>query len=309
MNNLEIICDGDSWVFGCEIVNPEIVANYPKETYLGSYDYYENNDSYRVPRIFPTFLSKLLNAKVTNLAWPADDNGTILNRTITYITNEYIAKGKSTDDLFVIVGWSSPERNFFYYKDTESTLRHRFRLLPQVKHFESKHQEDFWKIYVEYLWNAEEYMPRYVMNVLQLQNFCKVNNIRWMCFNSFYQTPNKDITEWSDLNVKKEVSKLSIGGAAYHISTDIDDIRRNHQYTYSGLWDTIDPIRFYNKDKENNTFYSFIKNSNLKVPLIGWHPSPESHELWAKELIRYIDENNLLKEKTYEKPSNLRRFI
>lgn len=308
-NNLEIICDGDSWVFGSEIVNPEIVANYPKGTYSGEFDYYQNNDSYRVPRIFPTFLSKKLNAKVTNLAYPADDNGTILNRTITYITNEYIAKGKSTDDLFVMVGWSSPERNVFFYKDVEKDFSIRFRLWPQIKHFDSKEQEEFWKIYVEYLWNPEEYMPRYVMNVVQFQNFCKAHNIKWMCFNSFYQTPNKNITEWNDLNVRSELQNLSAGDSAYHTSTDADDIRRSHQFTYTNLWDTIDPIRFYKKDEKNNTFYSFIKKSNLKTPLIGWHPSPESHELWAKELVRYINDNNLLNETEYEKPSGMRRLI
>jgi hypothetical protein len=293
MNNLEIICDGDSWVFGSEIADPEISKRYGDTVHPGKYDWTPENDGYRVPRIFPTFLSKLLNVKVTNLSWPADDNGTILNRTITYITNEYIAKGKSTDDLFVIIGWSSPERNHFWYKDDK--INTKFRLWPQDNHFDSKSQEDFWKIYVEYLWNAEEYMPRYVMNVLQLQNFCKVNNIKWMCFNSFYQTPNKDITQWNDLNVKEEVSTLSAGGAAYHISTDLDNIRQLHKYTYSALWDTIDSTRFYKKDEQNNTFYSFIKNSNLTTPLVGWHPSPEAHELWANELIRYIDENNLLK--------------
>jgi hypothetical protein len=295
MDSSEIICDGDSWVFGSEIADPEISKRYDSTVHPGKYDWTAENDEYRIPKIFPTFLSKLLNVKVTNLAWPADDNGTILNRTITYITNEYIAKGKSTDNLFVIIGWSSPERNVFYYKDTETNLEKRFRLWPQDNHFDSKSQEDFWKIYVEYLWNAEEYMPRYVMNVLQLQNFCKVNNIKWMCFNSFYQTPNRDITQWNDLNVKEEISTLSAGGFTCHISTDADDIRHTHLYTYSSLWDTIDPIRFYNKDKKNNTFYSFIKNSNLTKPLVGWHPSPEAHELWANELIRYIDENNLLK--------------
>ena len=300
INDLEIICDGDSWVFGCEIADPSIVAKYPPTTYVGEYDFLKENDNYRVPKIFPTFLSKKLNAKVINLAYPADDNGTILNRTMIHISKEYLAKGKSTENLLVILGWSSPERNVFYYKDIETNYQQRFRLWPQVKHFDSKAQEDFWKIYVEYLWNAEEYMPRYVMNVLQFQNFCKVNNIKWMCFNSFYQTPNVDITEWNDLNVRKELQNLSAGGCQYHTSEDADDVRKFHQFTYTNLWDTIDPIRFYKKDEKNNTFYSFIKNSNLEKPLIGWHPSPEAHEIWADELIRYINENDLLNNKKYK---------
>ena len=74
---LEIICDGDSWVFGCEIVDPILVDKYVKDVYAGNYDYFEENDEYRIPRIFPTYLGELLNADVTNLSWPADDNGTI----------------------------------------------------------------------------------------------------------------------------------------------------------------------------------------------------------------------------------------
>ena len=41
---LEIICDGDSWVFGCEIVGPELAAKFPNNTYPGTFDYYEEND-------------------------------------------------------------------------------------------------------------------------------------------------------------------------------------------------------------------------------------------------------------------------
>lgn len=306
---LEIICDGDSWVFGCEIVGPELAAKFPNNTYPGTFDYYEENDAYRVPRIFPTHLAKLMDAEVTNLAWPADDNGTILNRTMVHISKEYLAKGKSTDNLFVIIGWSSPERNVFYYKDTQKPFAHRFRLWPQVPHFDSKAQEDFWKIYVEYLWNPEEYMPRYVMNVLQFQNFCKAHNIKWMCFNSFYQTPKENITGWNDLDVRKELLSVHPGGGPYHISSDEDSKRRYYQFTYTDLWDTVDPIRFYKKDQPNNTFNSFIKKSNANPVLNGWHPSPESHELWAKELVRYINENNLLNETEYEKSSDMRRFI
>ena len=306
---LEIICDGDSWVFGCEIVGPELAAKFPDNTYPGRFDYYEENDAYRIPRIFPTHLAKLMDANVTNLAWPADDNGTILNRTMVHISKEYLAKGKSTENLLVIIGWSSPERNVFYYKDTEKLFTQRFRLWPQVPHFDSKAQEKFWEIYVEYLWNAEEYMPRFVMNVLQLQNFCNAHNIKWMCFNSFYQTPVANVQEWEDLDVRKELEKLHSGGGPYQVSSDKTFTRKYYQFTYSDLWNTVDPIRFYKKNEPKNTFNSFIKQSDANPVFYGWHPSPESHELWAKELVRYINENNLLSETKYEESSNMRRLI
>ena len=287
-DKLEIITDGDSWVFGCELVDPKITM--AGGAHPGAYDYLEENNKYRIPKIFPTHLEKLMNANVTNLSWPADDNSTILRRTIVYITNNYIVKKKSVENLFVIVGWSSPERNSFWYKDEKRSRP--FRLWPQVAHFDDKPQEEFWKLYIQYLWNAEEYIPRYVLNVLQFQNFCDSNNIKWMCFNSFYQTPNKNVTEWHDLDISKELENLSNGYFPYS-KTEYETIRQHESLHYSGIWDIIDPIRFYKKNQSNNTFKSYIE-SNVDTPLTGWHPSPEGHEAWAKELQKYITENKLL---------------
>lgn len=289
----KLICDGDSWVFGCEIVKPEIANRYSKKTHPGEYDYLEENDSYRIDKIFPTHLGELMGADVVNLSWPADDNGTILNRTITYITKNYISKGISTDNLFVIIGWSSPERNFFWYKD--ENFSSRFRLWPQVKHFDRKPQEDFWELYVTYLWNREEYLPRYVMNVLQLQNFCEVNKIKWMCFNSFCQTPNENISEWSDLDVRKELEVLVNQKSLHGFSINENhNKRKSNDYNYLSIWDTIDDIKFYKKNETKNTFKSFIESKNINPIFNGWHPSPSSHKLWAEELFQYINSNKLI---------------
>jgi len=292
----EIICDGDSWVFGCEITDPEISKQYDSTTHPGAYDFLKENDAYRIPKIFPTHLAKLLNVPVTNLSWPADDNGTILRRTINYISQKYLANNIPTDNLFVIIGWSSPERNSFWYIDDSIQLSHPFRLWPQVPHFQSKEQEKFWELYVAYLWNAEEYIPRYVLNVLQLQNFCEAHNIKWMCFNSFYQTPNASPGQWQDLNIKDEIEKIKgrIGGHEYQQTTN--PLKRIiHINDYSALWDSINPIRFYKKNQPANTFKSYIENpmNTVVPPLVGWHPSPEAHEAWAKELANYIKQYKL----------------
>ncbi len=60
------------------------------------------------------------------------------------------------------------------------------------------------------------------------------------------------------------------------------------------LWNTVNPINFYNKDQLNNTFKGFIE-ANCKDPFNGtWHPSPDSHAAWATELHRYIKDNKLI---------------
>lgn len=295
INKLEIICDGDSWVYGCEIADPKIAARYPAGTHPGAYDFLEENDEYRRPKIFPTHLGNILNADVTNLSWPADDNGSILRRTMEYVSNNYIAKNRSTENLLVIIGWSSPERNSFWYKDDK--LSHLFRLWPQVAHFDAPAQEEFWKLYVAYLWNAEEYITRYVFNVVQFQNFCKAHNIKWLCFNSFYQVPQSQVEEWYDLDIRKELTSLKgqVGGYQYQ-QTNNPTARGTTITDYTALWDTIDNVRFYRKDQSINTFKSYIDSKAAEIGQVynGWHPGPASHRAWAEELARYIKINNLL---------------
>jgi len=294
-SELTIITNGDSWVFGCEIVDSKLSNTYPHNTHPGVYDYLEANDEYRIPKIFPTHLGNLMNANIINLSYPADDNGTILRRTLTFITNNYIAKNKSTDNLLVIIGWSSPERNSFWYKDEK--ISRPFRLWPQVAHFDADPQEEFWKLYVQYLWNIEEYIPRYILDVLQFQNFCNSYNIKWLCFNSFYQTPNKNVTDWYDLDISKEAESIRQRLGGFPFTDSRYGNRRFFEFTdYTNIWNTIDPIRFYKKNQPNNTFKSYIQDPVNKIDNIlnGWHPSPESHLAWANELQRYIKENKLL---------------
>jgi hypothetical protein len=286
---MKLICDGDSWVFGCEIVDPEISKRYDKSIHPGRYDYLEENDNYRITKIFPTILGELMNVnEVVNLSWPADTNDIILDRIITYVCENIINKGLSTKDLLIIIGWSSPERNNFWYKD--DIYSGMFRLWPQIDNFEIPNQKKFWEYYIEYLWNPEEYVPRYIMNVLQFQNFCNMNNIKWLCFNSFYQTPKKNPNDWKDLDIRNELKKIDKHSSPYNIS---NKGRNVNILNYESIWCNIDDNRFYKKDLSNNTFKSFIeKNSNK--PYNGWHPSPESHRLWAEELYNYIKNNKII---------------
>ena len=285
-----IIFDGDSWVFGSEIVDPILIDKYGTEVHSGTYSHKEENDNYRIPKIFPTLLGEKFDSNVINLSWPADDNGTILNRTITYITTNYIAKGLPTDDLLVIVGWSSPERNFFWYKDEKWS--YRFRLWPNHQLSENDEQKKFAELYISYFWNEEEYLPRYVMNVIQLQNFCTVNNIKWLCFNSFYQVPDKNPVDWNDLNTRKELSKLDLKYLPYFSS--ITNNRLNYGIEYNSLWNLVDDIRFYKKNEQNNTFKSVMEMTLGDKAYNGWHPSLESHKMWSDELYDYITKNNLI---------------
>jgi hypothetical protein len=290
--NQTFICNGDSWVFGSEIIDPTQQKNLANGKHVTTIDYLPDNDAYRCPRIFSSYLAEIADATSINISWPADDNTTILYRTMDYVTNTYLSQGKSTENLMIIIGWSSPERNSFWYDDGQLSIL--FRLWPNVQHFDSDLQKKFWDIYTRCMWNSQEYIRRYVHTIINFQNWCVANNLKWLCFNSFQQVRDLNINEWQDLNVRNEIEALTnkLGSYHYH-SSDEGNVRNNAPYNLMPLWDQVDNVRFYKKDQENNTFKSFITEHNKTNTFNGWHPSPESHKIWAQELWSYIKENKL----------------
>lgn len=286
----QLITNGDSWVFGSELVDPVIASRYPSTVHVGNYDHLPENDSYRLPKIFSTKLAERFGADSVNLSWPADDNQSICNRTLEYISTNYITKGRSTAEIFVIVGWSSPERARFWYQDSDRSQKHV--IWPSLEWSDTVPQRKFWELYVSHFWNPEEYIPRYVDTVLRFQNFCTAHGIRYLMFNAFYQGQGSSCSHElaQDLDVVAELQTLQTDGYDYTVNA----VRQQgvQQHTVN-LWHTVDPVRYYCKDQQQNSFRTFI-SQRLTEPLAGWQPSESGHELWAAELYRYITENNLL---------------
>jgi len=291
MRKLHLILDGDSWTFGSEILDPSLIEKHPN-THPTSNDWKVENDLYRKSNIFGSHLGEMIGAKrITNLAWPADDNLTILRRTMAFITNNYIKKKIPLEDVFVIVGWTTPERTHFWFKDEFQNFEGVFRLRPILDgNFSTKSQEDFWKMYVQYVWNPEQYLIDYLYIVYQFQLFCEVHKIKWLCFNAFYQIPDYDIHEWKDIDYREEISNQKRSQIKYQV---IEQNRHSQNYQYENLWDMIDSTRFYKKEHRDNSFKSFC-SKNSKIPFNGYHPSELSHKLWADELYNYIEHHGLL---------------
>ena len=285
----QIICNGDSWTFGCELTDPEVDRKYggPVKVYRGEYDYFEENIPYRTARIWPTYLRRYLDCQTVNLSWPADDNTTIYNRTIDYVTREYLSKGRSTENLVVIVGWTSPERNSFWWEDDEWNWI--FRLWPHISHFDRPKQKEFWKLYVSHMWTPSEFIPRYINNNLNLQNFCIANGIKYMMYDSFYQVADTHVREWD-----KSLEDLFQEMVNYSYAVDSPDTfdRKSYIHDWKLVWNQIKSPNFYRKNEPGNTFNEFIK-SKLSNPYIGLHPSPEAHDIWAQEIARYLKEHIL----------------
>ena len=155
-----ILCDGDSWTSG-DIINPELELTGKDHPNVND----PSNDDYRLPKVWPHKLGKLLNVETLNIAMAGSSNDGIVRRTMRKV-KELLLDYKP-EDLFVIVGWSSPERKDFYYTGEWESWE---TIYPVQNHqtIPDKDIDTFYKIYQEKFWNEPEYVERYMQQNLLL---------------------------------------------------------------------------------------------------------------------------------------------
>jgi hypothetical protein len=90
---------------------------------------------------------------------------------------------------------------------------------------------------------------------------------------AFYQQ-QMHIRNWTDSIFKSNVNKKILSS---------DKI----------IWDTVDPIRFMNKDDASCTFHDYILTKNKNV-LYNQHPNHHGHKLWADYMYEYCLKHQLL---------------
>jgi len=284
-----LLTNGDSWTFGSEIMAPEFMVDPGKKGHgmaglykKGHNDFDEANDYYRIPRIWPTMLANHLGYQCVNLSWPARSNDSIYDTTIGYLLKHYVIPRRSTDDLVVIVGWSSPERKNVVIDEGRTCYMHTiWPAMDDSSFYLSETARRYFRFHVANLWSEHEYISRFIEQNYNLYCFCELHGIRYFCFNSFYQVPGQNPKHWVDIDVAKIVSSWNtekLGGW-------IDQVH-NWKFRIERLlnqWESIPRSRFILKDQG-----SFKSHIDATVPqaarMNNWHPSPESHKAWAEYL-------------------------
>lgn len=265
-----ILAAGDSWTFGSEIRHPDLPITIK--------DWDEENDAYRLPRTWPSILSSRINAVATNISYPASSNDRIVRTAKEWLIENYISKGKNTNDILLMVGFTSPERKDFYYKDdnTDAWVTIWPMISPSYRQTPLKKFHD---IYVKHMWNPEEYVHRYVNQILDLQNFCKIYGIEYLFFQAFYQHQNLSILQWND--------------AGY-----VESNRTYNSMINSMVWNMIDDERFMNKNKCSHSFHAYItemdKTLGTNQAFIGQHPSEIGHTWWADHVLEYCRKRKII---------------
>ena len=148
-----ILCDGDSWTAG-DLLDPKLEKR--GITHIND----ERNDKYRLPKVWPYKLGKLCGIEVKNNSVAGSSNDGIVRRILDTIPK--LLKQYKPEELCVIIGWSSPER------------------------------KDFFKTYLKYFWNIEEFSNRYIEHNLLLHHYLENLGIKHYFFNAFYESSGEN---------------------------------------------------------------------------------------------------------------------
>lgn len=244
-----ILCEGDSWTGG-HFIDPKLERM--GITNINDRD----NDSFRLPKLWPYKLGKLLNKEVINTARAGSSNDGIVRRIIHQIPT--LLQTYKPKDLFVIVGWTSPERKDFYYKGEWNSWETLYPAELEQDLSYDKDLQEFYRIYLEKFWNEEEYFDRYIQHNLLIHYFLKSFGINHFFFDAFYEIPKSLIDINKFVNIPETKVKL------------IQDIRDNYFV--------------------NTSFRDILVSKNdFKEELFSnYHPTEKAQEIWANYLYKNI---------------------
>lgn len=286
-----ILTCGDSFTFGSEIIDPILSAGKPEPYKLepminGLADFYPENDAYRISRIWPTYLGQLSEKEVINIAKPSISNQWIYHSTIGWILENYIQKRKPTDDLIVIVGWTSILRKEFFFNGKDATCEKTLNVNGDFK-LEDKELQEFFKYYVLTTDFDTQGVYDLVNYNFDLFQFCQSYNIKYYCFNALPEEHHTYQLErpHKDLNVLKHIENFKYIGRCWN----------RDMYTESLIkWKSIPFSSFIQKDRAVNSFANYIRILPIEERLHGVHPSPQAHKIWADVMYDFIFKENTL---------------
>lgn len=280
-NSLTVIGCGDSWAWGTELISEKI----DPLTYTFDLQNTPDNTKFRENhRYLKLFADKIGANKIVDLTGGGISNDTIVRKLIRWLANNGYTSGKDTSNLFVSIGWTSPERKDFHFNKpllVGEKSSGWFTMYPLWKHdYGYPELEEFFNLYVNNFWNAEEYMHRWITQVWQTEIILKSLGIKYIMHQAFYHLRGEVISRWND--------------EAY-----INDHREAINFADIKLWNSVDPLRFMHKDDKNiGTFHHYILNyvgkQNLDKVFAVSHPNAYGHQLWAEHMYDYCVENKIL---------------
>jgi hypothetical protein len=276
---MRLVGCGDSWCYGDELHDPVISPNFVFGK--DSLNLIPGNIKYRIENRYLTLFGNMVGAdEIVCLAFRSSSNDAIVRTLIDWLVNEGYATGRDTSDLFISIGWTSPERTEFFYKERWG----QDNWFP-FGYWSNAHPErdpklgEFEKLYFELFWHAGEYMNRWIRQLWQTEMLLKSLNIKYVMHQAFYHHHHQMIRSWDDQKYLDNTKDVIIPSD-------------------KTIWSLLDPVRFMHKDNDKiGTFHHYIidqVNGDAKSVFAEWHPNTLGHRIWADHMYEYCTTNKLL---------------
>jgi len=291
---MKLIGCGDSWAWGAELT---VVKSVPDGQMCPHSDHFiPENMEYRLNnRYLKLFKDKIGADDFVDLSLPAYSNEGIYRTLLRWLALEGYLSGRDTSDLFISIGWTSPERKEHACVFEDQThgsvppeynifLGHKaerwFNVGPWVLSIDygDKELNTFFKSYIKYFWSDIEIMYRWISIMKNTENLLKQLKIKYVMHQAFFHYQTFRISEWDDAKYKKEI---------------VDHWTIFEQEIFK----TIDKNNFVDKDTFIKTFHhTVLQKANYEKDKLFtvFHPNAYAHKLWADHLYEFCLKNNLL---------------
>ena len=200
------------------------------------------------------------NYTLINQAQRGGSNNRIIRTSMDFLSNYINAESK--EKIFVLIGWTSPERMEFYDINKDEWINYMINNY----HIKNKEFLGFFDLYSEWFVSAKESINRYLNQVILFQSFLKLNKIPYL----FLETINsgRNIDKW----LTNFLEKFGINK------------KREHIYDYFNQYENfikmIDFKRFMDFGQNNITNFLLTMDKNLMSNT--FHPTINGHYLFQK---------------------------
>lgn len=278
----KILACGDSWCWGAELVDPAVEPVPIMTLPGGGFERQSKpeNIKYRLEkRYINQFATRAGIEDIEDISMPSLSNDAILRRLLHWLAENGHTDHRNNSDLLVSIGWTSPERTEFYYKEKWG-CDHWATYGPWAldQKFEKDHDKlhTFFNLYFDLFGEPAGFVSKYVQTVWIAQTILKSLNIKYVMHQAFYHHHEQLIKQWDDKLYKEQNMQLTEGVVK--------------------LWESVDNRFFVNKDHPDlsTAHHVMVAKGGIDNVFEIFHPNAAGHEIWGEYLYDFCKANGTL---------------
>jgi len=282
---MKIVACGDSWCWGAELIDPKKEPFWTEGADNHHLHFVPFHEHYRLKHKYIQVFADMVQAdEIVDLSQCSISNEAIIRRLTEWLLVEGYTTGRDTSDLFVSIGWTSPERVEFYNKEyggVDGAWLPFGSWSTNAAVYENSEVSKFMKLYFKYFLNTGGFIHKWLFQIYQTEMLLKKFNIKYVMHQAFYDHSYSGYYphQWDDNK---------------YTSDYINEITPGDKI----LLQSIDPIRFMeatqSKIGTSHNFMVAAAGGNTLSVIGSWHPNAHGHAIWGEYMGKYCLENKLL---------------